>query len=208
MTVSDVRKQADVTASASHEELGPSHRFNTEELTDRTWLQERAPSTGLATETGPFAGDPRALLAARLLATGALLVSALIHAKLAFQLGVGGMPLGRGQLFLVNSLLSAIIAIAMLSRNSSRVWLFAVVLSGAGLLGILSSVYFPVASSVGPFPSIYEPTWLMTKAVCALAELTVIVLWLIRRIAPAGPPDEAVSASSRANPLSGGSLDR
>jgi len=31
-------------------------------------------------------------------------------------------------------------------------------------------------------------TWLLTKAVCALAELTVIVLWLIRRVAPAGPP--------------------
>jgi hypothetical protein len=74
----------------------------------------------------------------------------------------------------------------LFSRNS-RVWLFAVVLSGAGLLGILASVYFPVAS-VGPFPAIDEPTWLLTKAVCALAELTVIVLWAIRQIAPPSPP--------------------
>jgi hypothetical protein len=72
--------------------------------------------------------------------------------------------------------------------RSTRVWLFAVVLSGAGLLGILASVYFPVAS-VGPFPAIDEPTWLLTKAACALAELTVIALWLVRRIAPVSSPE-------------------
>jgi hypothetical protein len=131
------------------------------------------------------AGDPRALLAVRLLASGALLVTALIHVRLAVQLGVGGSPLGRGQLFFLHALASAVLAIAILGRNS-RVWIFAVVLSGAGLLGILASVYFPVAS-VGPFPAIDEPTWLLTKAACALAELTVIALWLIRRIAPARP---------------------
>jgi len=143
------------------------------------------PSTSLAAEPEHFAGDPRALLVARLVATGALLVTALIHARLAFQLGVGGMPFGRGQLFLLNALASGVVALALFSRKS-RVWNFAVMLSGAGLLGILASVYFPVAS-VGPFPAINEPTWLLTKAICALAELTVIALWLIRRIAPVSP---------------------
>jgi 4-amino-4-deoxy-L-arabinose transferase-like glycosyltransferase len=90
-----------------------------------------------------------------------------------------------GPLFLLNSLASATLALAFSSRNN-RVWPFALVLSGAGLLGILASVYFPIAS-VGPFPAIDEPTWLLTKAVCALAELTVIALWAIRRIAPVSP---------------------
>jgi hypothetical protein len=119
------------------------------------------------------------------LAAAALAASALIHARLAFGLGVGGMPLGTGQLFLLNAIASAVLAVGMFTR-STRVWLFAVVLSAAGLLGILASVYFPVAS-LGPFPAIDEPTWLLTKAACALAELTVIALWLVRRIAPVSP---------------------
>jgi hypothetical protein len=187
-TVSDVRKEAAVTASPNREEPTESLRDGTTELLARTWLHEGEPSKNQAMESEDFAGDPRALRAVRLLAAGALLVMALIHAKLAFQLGVvGGSPLGLGKLFLLNSLASATLALALalFSRNS-RVWLFAVVLSGAGLMGILASVYFPVAS-VGPFPAIDEPTWLLTKAVCALAELTVIALWLIRQIAPVSP---------------------
>jgi hypothetical protein len=144
-------------------------------------------STPQRTEPRHAVGDPRALLAARLLAAAALLVTAVIHGSLAFQPGMGGSLFGRPQLFLVQAAVSAIIALALFSRDS-RVWLFAVVLSGAGLLGILASVYFPIPS-VGPFPAINEPTWLLTKAACALAELTVIVLWGIRQIAPPEPPD-------------------
>jgi hypothetical protein len=185
MTMS-ARKEPAVTVSPNREAPTQSLQHGTQELPASARLHEREPSNHQATESEVFAGDPRALLAGRILAAGALLVTALIHAKLAFQLGVvGGSPLGLGQLFLLNSLASATLAVALFSR-SSRAWLFAVVLSGAGLLGILASVYFPIAS-VGPFPAINEPTWLLTKAVSALAELTVIVLWLIRRIAPASP---------------------
>lgn len=152
-----------------------------------TSVQEGEPSTSQATESEHLSGDSRALLAVRLLAAAALLVTALIHARLAFQLGMGGSPNGRGQLFFVQAVVSAIIAIAMFARDS-RVWPFAVVLSGAGLMGILASVYFPIPS-FGPFPAIDEPTWLLTKAICALAELTVIALWLIRKIAPPSPAE-------------------
>lgn len=113
-------------------------------------------------------------------------MTALIHARLAFQPGMGASQHGRGQLFFVQAVVTAILAIAMCARES-RVCLFAVVLSGAGLLGILASVYFPIPA-FGPFPAIDEPTWLLTKATCALAELTVIALWLIRRIAPPSAP--------------------
>jgi hypothetical protein len=150
-------------------------------------VPEGEPSTNQAKESEHLAGDPRALLAVRVLASVALLVTGLIHARLAFQIGIGGSPLGRGPLFLAQAVVSMILAVAMFSR-SSRVWLFAVVLSGAGLLGILASVYFPMRS-LGPFPPIDEPTWLLTKAICALAELTVIALWLIRQIAPPSPPE-------------------
>ena len=127
-----------------------------------TPIQGREPSTSPTTDSEHLTGDPRALLALRLLAAAALLVTALIHARLAFQLGLGGAPLGRGQLFFIQAVFSAVIATAMFTRNN-RVWLLAVVFSAAGLIAILASVYFPIAA-VGPFPAIDEPTWLLTKA--------------------------------------------
>lgn len=176
MTVSDVRKEP--ALSAQHDAEG---------FVTSTAAREGEPSTSQATESEQVTGDPRALLAARLIAAAALLVTALIHANLAFQPGVGSSSNGRGQLFLAQAVVNAIIAMALLFARESRVWLFAVVLSGAGLLGILASVYFPIPA-FGPFPAIDEPTWLLTKAVCALAELTVIALWLIRKIAPPSEP--------------------
>ena len=145
------------------------------------------PGSCPAAEFDHLSGDPRSLLAVRLLAAAALLVTALIHARLAFQLGLGGAPLGRGQLFFIQAVFSAAIATAIFTNNN-RAWLLAVVFSAAGLIAILASVYFPI-TAVGPFPAIDEPTWLLTKAICALAELTVIALWAIRRIAPSSLPE-------------------
>jgi hypothetical protein len=134
----------------------------------------------------PRVGDPQALFAARLLASAALVVSALVHAKLALHLGMGGPLLGQSHLFAAHAVLSGLLAGALFTRDN-RVWLVAVVLSVAGLGAILASVYFPVPA-VGPFQGFDEPAWLLSKAVCAMAELSVIVLWLIRQIAPPQPP--------------------
>ncbi len=128
-------------------------------------------------------GDPRVLLAARFLAAGAMLVSAVIHGRLAFVQDTGGGGLlSQSHLFAAQAALSVVLAIALLTKDN-RAWLVAVVLSVAGLGAILSSVYFPVPS-LGPLPAINEPTWLLSKAICALTELTVISLWMIRQIAP------------------------
>lgn len=172
------------TPAAHHDQQRPTTSTPTPEGEPAT-SPTTSPTTSPATQPGHVTGDPRALLALRLLAAAALLVTALIHAKLAFQLGLGGPPLGRGQLFFAQALFSAVIATAMFTRNN-RAWLLAVVFSGAGLIAILASVYFPI-TAVGPFPAINEPTWLLTKAISALAELTVITLWAIRQIAPTNP---------------------
>jgi hypothetical protein len=128
-------------------------------------------------------GDPRVLMAARFFAAGAMLVSAVIHGRLAFvQDTAGGGLLSQSHLFAAQAALSVVLAIALVTKDN-RAWLVAVVLSVAGLGAILSSVYFPVPS-LGPLPAINEPTWLLSKAICALTELTVIALWLIRQIAP------------------------
>jgi hypothetical protein len=193
MAVYDVGREPDVTVSSDRTEAPLTVHHDAQGPAATTAVADREPSTTQATQTTQateperLAGDPRALLAARLLASAALLVTAFIHARLAFQLGVGGMPIGQGQLFFLQAVVSLILALAMFSRDS-RVWLFALVLSVAGLVGILSSVYFPVPS-LGPLPAIDEPVWLMTKAVSAFAEVTVIALWGIRQIAPSSQRD-------------------
>jgi hypothetical protein len=158
------------------------HEETTMTVQDAQDIREETPVSVSRDPSAHGSGDPRVMLATRLLAAAALLVTAYIHGKLALHLGVRSPMLGQGQLFAAQAALCAVLAGAVLSRNS-RVWLVAVVLSVAGLVAILASVYFPVPS-LGPLPAIDEPVWLLNKAICAVAELTVITLWLIRQIAP------------------------
>jgi hypothetical protein len=157
------------TADTSTADTSTADTSTADASTADTSTAEEESSTSRATQSEHASGDPRALLAARLLAAAALLVT-----------------LGQGQLFFMQAVASAIIAMAMILREGLA-WIFAVVLSGAGLVAILASVYFPI-TAVGPFPAINEPTWLLSKAISALAELTVIALWIIRQIAPPSPP--------------------
>ena len=187
MTIPDPSNQPRVNPPPGGEQPAPVAHNDQQRPAAGTPIQAGEPATSPTTDSEHLTGDPRALLAVRLLAAAALLVTALIHARLAFQLGLGGAPLGRGQLFFIQAVFSAVIATAMFTRNS-RAWLLAVVFSAAGLIAILASVYFPI-TAVGPFPAINEPTWLLTKAISALAELTVITLWAIRQIAPTNPPE-------------------
>lgn len=128
------------------------------------------------------AGDPRALLAARVLASVALLAAAGLHVRGALTLGLGGPPLAQSHLLLLAAVPAALVGLLLLARDS-RWWPVAVLLAGLDLAAILASVYLPLPA-VGPFPGLEEPVWLLTKAVSAMADLTVVVLWGIRRVAP------------------------
>jgi hypothetical protein len=182
MTAHDLHEETAVTVSPDRIEAAPTVHHDLEETAASTSAQEREPSTNEAALPGRDGGDPRALLVARLLAAAALMVTAVIHAKLAADLGLGGPLFGRGHLFGAQAVLTAVLAVAMLTRDN-RIWLVALVLSVAGLGAILASVYFPVPA-IGPFPAINEPVWLLNKAVCAFAEASVIILWLVRQISP------------------------
>jgi hypothetical protein len=182
MTAHDLYEETALTVSPDRSEAAPTVHVDLEETAASTPAHEREPSTTEDAALRQRGGDPRALLISRLLAAAALVVTAFIHAKLAADIGLGGPLFGRGHLFAAQAVLSAGLALAMLTRDN-RVWLVALVLSVAGLGAILASVYFPVPA-VGPFPAIDEPVWLLNKAVCAFAELAVISLWLVRQIAP------------------------
>ena len=181
MTAPDRTQETTVTSDT---------KVTIESTTDLVVDPGPAPSTGITdgARLNP-PGDPRALLATRVLAAIALLVAAGVHARLAGQAGQAGLAgplLGRSHLFLLYAVLSAVLAAALLVWGGDRSWLVAVVLSTAGLVAILSSVYAPLPA-VGPLPTIDEPVWLLSKGICALAEVTVISLWLVRAIAPASP---------------------
>lgn len=186
LTDTRVTGSPDTTANGSPDTTAngsPGHDSEPQPDTRVTGSRDTTATADSADEEpqGPT-GDPRALLAARLLAAAALVVSAYVHTKLAVNLGMGGPLLALGHLFAVQAVLSVVLVVALIARDN-RVWLAAVVLSAAGLVAILASVYFPVPA-IGPFPAINEPTWLLSKAFAAFAEITVIVLWLVRQIAP------------------------
>ncbi len=138
--------------------------------------------TDLADPEDVAGGDPRALTAARLVAAAALLLAAGLHLRGALTQGLAGGLLAQSHLVLMVALPAAVIGLLLLGRDS-RVWLVAVTVAGLDLAAILASVYLPLPA-VGPFPGLDEPVWLLTKAASALADLTVVVLWLIRQVAP------------------------
>ena len=170
------------TVSRPRTEAAPTLGQNLEEPGASDPGQEPGPPPAQAGVSARRGGDPRALLIARLLASTALMVSAFIHGTLAVQLGVSGPLVGQGQLFAAQAALSAALAVAMLTHDD-RIWLVAVVLSVLGLGALLASVYFPIPT-IGPFPEVNEPVWLMTMVVVAFAEAAVPTLWLVRQIAP------------------------
>jgi hypothetical protein len=140
------------------------------------------PAEEFAGPDTPDGGDPRALVAARLLAAVALLATAGIQLWTAVGLGLGGPLLAQSHLLVLAAVPSAAVGLLLLGRDG-RLWLVAVALSLLSLVAILLSVYLPVPGA-GPFPGLDEPEWLLSKAICALADLTVVLLWLIRQIAP------------------------
>lgn len=127
------------------------------------------------------AGDPRAVTATRVVAALALLTSAALHVRGALTLGLGS-PTAHGTLVLMVAVPAALVGLLLLGRDG-RLWRAAVTLAAVDLAAILASVYLPL-SAVGPLPALAEPVWLLTKAASALADLTVILAWLIRQVAP------------------------
>lgn len=174
----------------------PTKAFALMATTSSHDLGDDEPTTGSTRSTGarpddvepddltppPAAGDPRALLAARVLAAVALLAAAGLHVRGALTLGLGGPLLAQSHLLLLAAVPAALVGLLLLARDS-RWWPVAVLLAALDLAAILASVYLPLPA-VGPFPGLEEPVWLLTKAVSAMADLTVVVLWGIRRVAP------------------------
>lgn len=117
-------------------------------------------------------------VAVRLVGVVLLAMSAGTHLHLAPLYNIGP-PITTGQLFVAQGVLTALIALWLLVRNSVAAWLVATVLMAASLAAVLASVRLSIPA-FGPFPSLYEPIWFPEKVLSALAEGSFVALSLAR----------------------------
>jgi hypothetical protein len=145
-------------------------------------------STPPETEAAPAAssrpaGHPATLLALRLLASAALLLSAYLHIVLALETGLEGQLFTLPQLFVGQAAAAALAGGLLLVGDRELLWLPALMVAVGSTLPILASVYFPLPA-IGPMPPINEPIWYGEKLLSLAVGISVPIFYAIRRIAP------------------------
>lgn len=154
----------------------------TTQLLTRFDEQEQATADSAAAPAHTH-GHRSTLFALRLLASGALLVSAYTHIASALRTGLDGQLFTMPQLFMGQGLACIGVAVWLLVRDRELNWLPAVAVAIGSFVPILASVYFPLPA-IGPMPPINEPIWYGEKILAFVVTVTVPLLYMIRRIAP------------------------
>lgn len=115
----------------------------------------------------------------RLLAGAGLAASAYVHIHLARRYAGLGDTITMEQLFYAQGVVAALVTIWLLATGNRWAW------RAAGLVGLASfaavMVYRYVSvGAIGPLPDMSDPTWSPSpeKALSAVAEAAVVVLWL------------------------------
>src|SRR5262245_22551820 len=132
-------------------------------------LIEQAPST---TRT-----RPRLLAwALRVITAAGLAVDAWVHWDLVdrYALNVGTGPLSQGDLFRIEAVVSALVAVALLVSGRLVVWIVAWLVAASAVGAILLFRYHD-PGPLGPLPDMYEPFWYQEKSVAAVAEAVALL---------------------------------
>ncbi len=110
----------------------------------------------------------------------ALLVSAIVHAVLAPGYGAGqpGITLGAG--FVVQALLTGVIAIWLLLRDAILAWLIGAAVMGGTLAALLLAHSESGIPELGPIPGLQEQTYDGPQVVTLVAEVAFLLLALAR----------------------------
>ena len=111
--------------------------------------------------------DRGSSLALRGLAALALLASAYQHVALASGPWTSGGQLTTAALFRTQAVVAALVAVWLLVLASRTAWLAAAVVGLGSLAAVVVSTYVQVPA-VGPFPSLYEPSWYGDKVLAAV----------------------------------------
>ncbi|MCW2783702.1 MAG: integral rane protein [Marmoricola sp.] len=123
----------------------------------------------------------------QLITAAGLAVDARIHLRLAPAYdGISGGTITQGGLFRVEAVLAIIAALAILVSRRAVVALFALAVSGGGLVPLLAYRYYDIGA-IGPLPSMYEPSWYPDKthtciaqAIAAVAALILVVVAVLK----------------------------
>jgi hypothetical protein len=109
--------------------------------------------------------------ALRVITIAGLAVDAWVHADLVGRYdpnqGPGG--LSQGDLFRAETVVSVVAAVALLLTARPVAWLFACLVSGSALTGLLLYRYYD-PGAIGPLPDMYEPVWFAEKTLAGVAE--------------------------------------
>ncbi len=110
----------------------------------------------------------------------ALLVSAIVHAVLAPGYGAGqpGITLGAG--FVVQALLTAVVAVWLLVRDAVLAWLSGAAVMGATLAALLLAHTENGIPELGPIPGLQEQTYDSPQVVTLVAEAAFLLLAVAR----------------------------
>ena len=115
----------------------------------------------------------------RVLVAAGLAVDAYVHAVTAsaYDVPAGGL-VTQGDLFLIQAVVAAIAAVAVLvwPRRSTLAFAFLVAASAFGAVVLYRYVE---VGSLGPLPRMYEPVWTTDKLISAIAEAVAAVSALV-----------------------------
>ncbi len=116
----------------------------------------------------------------RYVGVAALLVSAIVHAVLAPGYGAGqpGITLGAG--FVVQALLTGVIAIWLLVRDAMLAWLIGAAVMGGTLAALLLAHTESGLPELGPIPGLQEQTYDGPQVVTLIAEAAFLLLTMSR----------------------------
>lgn len=105
----------------------------------------------------------------RLVVVVGLAVDAYVHIHLAGDGGSSGQLLSEGNLFLIQGIVAAAVALLILVRPRPVPYLIAFLVSASALGAVLLYRYVDVGA-IGPLPDMYEPVWYTEKVVTTVAE--------------------------------------
>lgn len=114
--------------------------------------------------------------ALRVVTAAALAVDAFVHNDLVaeYDLNKGSGPLSQGDLFRIEAVVSALVALALLVSGRWFVWVVAWLVA-ASAVGAVVFYRYHDPGQIGPLPDMYEPVWFREKAVAAVAEGAAVV---------------------------------
>jgi hypothetical protein len=136
-------------------------------------MTHSATTSGTAGRSGPQ-------LVLRVLAAAGLAISAWIHFDLADRYKTLGDTITQADLFYAQAAVAAVVALWLLVTGMRTAW-WAAALVGAGSFAAVMLYRYVDVGAIGPIPNMHDASWLPSpdKAISAVAEAGVVVLWLL-----------------------------